>query len=115
MNKRCPFNFKGALDRVDKNTTWTCNHLDVVQLHETRIIVLDIIINIHYKTKTKLTLFRYSTVRPTYAKSKRKQTKGNITDLHINRCVYPLKQVYARYGMSYVYIFDMKIYRKTEV
>ena len=103
MNKRCPFSFKGALDRVDKNTTWTCNHLDVVQLHETRIIVLDIIINIHYKTKTKLTLFRYSTVRSTYAKAKGKQTIGNITDLHKVLCIFADAGICALWNAVRVY------------
>ena len=45
----------------------------MVQFHEARIIVLDILINIHYK-KTKLTLFRYSTVRLIHSKFTKKQT-----------------------------------------
>ena len=47
----------------------------MAQFHEARIIVLDILINIHYeKTKTKLTLFRYSTVRLIHFKFNKNQT-----------------------------------------
>ena len=79
MDQGCPLIFKCILDRVDKNTTWTCNHLDVVQLHQTKIIVVDIQININYKNQINfVSLFDGQIYL--YAKFKNKQNSHNMSD-----------------------------------